>query len=72
MRLFLMCLGVMLLIPACSDRGTQAVYDLIHERERQQCLQQGRSDCPRAENYNKYKQQRDEILHPDNPEQLNQ
>ena len=41
---------------------------MIHERERQQCLQQGKSDCPKAESYNKYKQQRDEIVNPANPE----
>lgn len=35
---------------------------MLHERERQECLQQGRSDCPDAESYDKYKKQREEII----------
>ena len=45
---------------------------MIHERERQQCLQQGQSDCPKAESYNKYKQQRDEVVNPASPEDQQQ
>ncbi len=48
-----------LILTACSQ---QAVYTMIHERERQECLKQGRSDCPRAESYNKYKNQREEVI----------
>ena len=43
---------------ACSQ---QAVYNMLHERERQLCIEQGRTDRPRAESYKKYKQQRDEM-----------
>ena len=47
-----------LTITACSQ---QAVYNMLHERERQLCIEQGRTDCPRTESYEKYKQQRDEM-----------
>lgn len=50
-----------MLLTACSQ---QAVYDMLHERERQECLKQGRTDCPRAENYDKYQQKRDEVMKP--------
>ncbi len=50
---------IVVMLTACSRR---AVYDMLHERERQECLKQGRSDCPRAENYDKYKKQRDKII----------
>lgn len=52
-----------LILTACSQR---AVYDSIHERERQECLKQGRTDCPRGDSYDKYKSQRDEIIQYDN------
>ena len=58
MKIFLLSV-VVVLLTACSK---QLVYDTIHERERQECLKQGRSDCPRAESYNKYKQKRDEEI----------
>ena len=54
---------VLVLLTACSK---QAVYNMMHERERQECLKQGRNDCPRQENDNKYKQQRDEVLQREN------
>jgi hypothetical protein len=37
---------------------------MLHERERQECLKQGRFDCPKAEKYDKYNQQREDILKP--------
>lgn len=58
MKIILSILTIIIL-PACSQH---TVYDMIHERERQECLKQGRTDCPRAENYDKYKRQRDESL----------
>lgn len=53
---------VVVLLTACSQ---QAVYDMLHERERQECLKQGRTDCPRAENYNDYKKQRENYINED-------
>jgi hypothetical protein len=52
---------VLIMLTACSQH---AVYDMLHERERQECLKQGRSDCPSAESYDKYKQKRDEVMNP--------
>ena len=62
MKIFLLSL-VLVMLTACSQ---QAVYTMIHERERQECLKQGRSDCPRTENYEQYKKQREEVIHRDN------
>ncbi|GMR16463.1 MAG: hypothetical protein BMS9Abin31_0799 [Gammaproteobacteria bacterium] len=52
-----------LILTACSQ---QAVYDMIHERERQECLKKGHADCPRTGDYDKYKRQRDEVIQYDN------
>ena len=60
MKIFLIT-ALLVIITACSQR---AVYDMVHERERQLCKEQGRTDCQRAESYDKYKQQRDEIIKP--------
>lgn len=35
---------------------------MINEKNRQDCLKEGRSDCPRGEDYNKYKEQRGEVV----------
>lgn len=51
-----------MLTASCSNQAKEAVYNMMHERERQQCLQQGKSDCPRTESYNKYKKERDEVM----------
>jgi len=58
MKIFLVSF-VLVMLTACTS---QAVYDMMHERERQECLKQGRSDCQRGESYDKYKQKRDEVM----------
>lgn len=58
MKTFLFSI-VLVMLTACSQ---QAAYDMLHERERQECLKQGHSDCPPAESYDKYKQKRDELI----------
>ena len=58
MKLLLVSI-LLVMLTACSQ---QAVYDMLHERERQECLKRDRGDCPRAESYDKYKKQRDEII----------
>lgn len=63
MKTFLFSFVLIILTSSCSNR---AVYDAIHERERQECLKQGRTDCPRGESYDKYKSQRDEEIQYDN------
>lgn len=67
MKSFLSALLLLMLTASCSDRGNRVVYDMIHERERQECLKSGRSDCYKGESYNKYKQQRDEVINPIDP-----
>lgn len=62
MKTFLLSAFV-ILTASCSK---QAVYDMMHERERQECLKQGRGDCPRGDSYDKYKSQRDEVIQYDN------
>ena len=66
MKIILFSLVLVLLTVSCSQRTKEAVYNMMHERERQECLKQGRNDCPRQENDNKYKQQRDEVLQREN------
>ena len=53
---------LIILLSACSDRARHAAYDMLHEKQRQDCLQQGRTDCPSDESYDKYKQKRDEVM----------
>ena len=60
MKFLILSLAIIMLT-ACSNR---AVYDMLHEKARQDCLKQGRSDCHRDESYDKYKQKRDEVMHP--------
>ena len=50
---------VLVMLTACTE---QAVYKMMHERERQLCKEQGRTDCKRAESYDTYKKEREEIL----------
>ena len=62
MKIFLFSVVLSIVTTACSNRAQHATYDMLHERERQECLKQGRSDCPTAESYDKYKQKRDELI----------
>ena len=55
----LLSILVFVMLSACSE---QAVYNMMHERERQLCKEQGRTDCNRAESYETYKKEREEIL----------
>jgi hypothetical protein len=66
MKILFLSIVLVILTASCSSQGKQAVYDMIHERERQLCIEQGRSDCQRAESYEKYKKERDEIITPKN------
>lgn len=62
MKFILLSLVLAVLTVSCSNRAKHAVYDMMHERERQECLKQGRSDCPRTDSYNEYKKQRDDVI----------
>lgn len=66
MKTLLLGFSLIMLTASCSNRSKEAVYTMIHERERQECLKQGRSDCPRTENYEQYKKQREEVIQRDN------
>ena len=63
MKIFLFSI-LIILTTSCNNQTKHAVYDMLHERERQECLKQGRSDCPGAESYDQYKQKRDETINP--------
>lgn len=60
MKLILLSLAFIILT-ACSQ---QAVYNMINERERQLCIEQGRSDCSSTESYNEYEKNRNEVVKP--------
>ncbi len=66
MKIFFIGFAIVLLTTSCSDRSKHAVYDMIQERERQECLKQGRKDCHRGQSYDKYKAQREEAIQYDN------
>lgn len=62
MKVFLISFVLIMLTASCSHQAKEAVYNMMHERERQECLQQGKSDCPRTDSYKKYKKDRDEVM----------
>lgn len=62
MKPLLFSFVLILLTTACSDRSKHVVYDMLHEKNRQDCLKEGRSDCPPREGYGDYKKQRDEVV----------
>ena len=64
MKIFLISFALVMLTASCSHQTKEAVYNMMHERERQDCLKQGREDCPRGESYQQYKKQRDEVFTP--------
>jgi len=66
MKIFFFSLVLVLLTTSCSSRTKQALYDTINAKNRQDCLNQGRSDCPRADEYNEYEKQRKEVMQGDN------
>ena len=62
MKIFFISFALVMLTASCSHQTKEAVYNMMHERERQECLKQGREDCPRGKNYQQYKKQRDEVI----------
>ena len=72
MKTFLFSVVLCIVTTACSHRAQHAAYDIIHERERQECLKLGQRDCPRTENYEQYKKQRDEVLQIEKTEEAKQ
>ena len=62
MRFLLLSFILVILTASCSQRTKEAVYNMTHERERQEYLQQGRSDCPRTDHFDNYNKQRDEVI----------
>lgn len=61
-KILLLLSNLIVLAALLGGCSSQAVYDMLQERERQLCLQQGREDCHRAEPYDKYEQERDEVI----------
>lgn len=62
MKVFLISFLLIISTVSCSNQAKEAVYNMVHERERQQCLQQGNIDCPRTDSYKKYKKDRNEVM----------
>ena len=59
--IFFICL-TLLFTTACGESSKHALYDMLHERERQECLKEGQKDCPREKNYEQYKKDREEAV----------
>ena len=52
---------VLVLQTACtSEQFKNTTYRAIHDRQQQQCREEGRQDCPRAESYSDYEKKRKE------------
>lgn len=51
---------------ACAKDGNHSRlwYDMLHERQRQECINAGGRDCERPQSYDRYKAQRDEASQP--------
>lgn len=62
MKIFFVIFILGMSTASCSNRAKHAVYDMLHEKQRQECLMQGRQDCPRTENYDDYSRQRQEVM----------
>ena len=62
MKIFLVSFVLIMSTASCSNQANEAVYNMMHERERQECLEQATSDCPRTDSYQKYKKERDEVI----------
>ena len=66
MKILLSSIAIMLLTASCSSQQAQeAFYNMMHGKQRQDCLQQGNTDCPQAESFKDYNQKRDEVINPD-------
>lgn len=59
-------LGLVLLtgLSACARDGNQSRlwYDMLHEQQRQQCIEQGSRNCEPAQSYDRYRDQRNEAI----------
>lgn len=65
MKIVLTSIILVLLTASCSsNQAKEAVYNMMHDKQRQDCLQQRNKECPRSESYNDYKQKRDVVLEP--------
>lgn len=62
MKVFLISFVLIILTASCSNQANEAVYNMMHEKQRQDCLQQRNKDCPRSESYKEYKQKRDDVF----------
>ena len=53
-------------LSACAKDGNQSRlwYDMLHERQRQECIAAGGRDCERPQSYEQYKAQRNEATNP--------
>jgi len=60
---FLLVATLLAMLTACSN---QTIYSMMHERERQECLKDRGTGCPRAESYEIYEKQYEEIIKPAN------
>jgi len=59
----------MILLTACSSEQLRRTsYETLKAAERQRCLNEAYSDCPRQGEYDDYQQQRERELQPTNSE----
>ena len=56
----ILCVALVLQTACSSEQFKRTTYDALHERQLQQCREEGRQDCQRSESYDEYERKRNE------------
>ena len=63
MKILITCFALILLTTSCSSHSAKAtLYNVLHEKQRQDCILRGQQDCPRVQKYETFKKERDREL----------
>jgi len=57
---FILCIILALQTACTSEQFKNSTYRAIHDRQQQQCREEGRQACPRSESYSDYEKKRKE------------
>jgi hypothetical protein len=63
-QLLTICFIATVLIACSSEQFRRTTYETLKATERQRCLNEAYSDCPRQGEYDAYQQQRERELNP--------
>jgi len=62
MRKGFLVIGLVLLSGCSTEQWNRTAFAALHEQQRWQCLQEGRTDCPSASSFNDYHRERDSVI----------